>query len=131
MSAPLIHADSARRWMTMSLVEQMANIGSEVERAIRAREAGNEARWLHAERRALELFDLTAADDRWRGARRREILRAREEFCSLFHASEPTRDSARGIRRYFLAFATASRRAVHESARTDARDAGGSETIGG
>jgi hypothetical protein len=51
------------------------------ERAIRARRNGKEARFDHVLDRALELFDLTAADDRWRGHRRREILRAREEFC--------------------------------------------------
>ena len=54
--------------------------GSEVDRAIRAYNAGNRNRFDGALARALELFDLTAADDRWRGARRREILRARSEF---------------------------------------------------
>ena len=38
------HTEDALRWERFSLVEQMANIGSEVERAISAREAGNESR---------------------------------------------------------------------------------------
>jgi hypothetical protein len=62
--------------------------------------------------RALELFDLTATDARWRGARRREILRAREEFCRLFHATDVAPASAEGLRRYFVAFAVAARRRV-------------------
>lgn len=61
------HADAARRWTGLTLMQQLANIGSEVERAIRAHEAGNESRFHRAFARALELFDLTAADDRWRG----------------------------------------------------------------
>jgi hypothetical protein len=106
----VIHADSAARWSRMALVEQLANVGSEVERAIRAHGAGNPTRWEHAQARALELFDLTATDSRWRGARRREILRAREEFCRLFHASDVPSASAAGLCRYFLAFAVAARR---------------------
>lgn len=108
----VVHADSAARWERMELVDQMANVGSEVERTIRAHRAGNPTRWAHAQARALELFDLTATDARWRGARRREILRAREEFCRLFHAPDVTPASAEGLRRYFLAFAVAARRRI-------------------
>ena len=98
------------RWKTLSIAEQLANVGSEVERAIRAREAGKEARFERAFDRALELFDLTAADDRWRGPRRREVLRAREEFCRLFFETSPPAGSARGLIDYFLHFAIAARR---------------------
>jgi len=105
----LIHAGTAERWPTLELVDQLANVGSEVERAIRAHESGNATRWEHAQARALELFDLTATDPRWQGARRREILRAREEFCRLFHAADVPPASADGLRRYFLAFAVAAR----------------------
>src|SRR5260370_34747207 len=72
------------RWSTLTLAEQLANVGSEVERTIAAWEARRTDRFDKALARALELFDLTAGDDRWRGHRRREILRAREEFCRLF-----------------------------------------------
>jgi hypothetical protein len=98
------------RWRTLTILEQMGNIGSEVERAIRAHESGRQHRFEHALERALDLFDLTAADDRWRGCRRREILRAREEFCRLFFDPDPPSGSAEGLKRYFLAFATAARR---------------------
>lgn len=98
------------RWQTLTIAEQLANVGSEVERAIRAHETGNDARFERAFDRALELFDLTAADDRWRGPRRREVLRAREEFCRLFFEDNPPVGSARGLKSYFLYFAIAARR---------------------
>ena len=108
--APLHHRGLGDRWATFSLVEQLGNVGSEVERTIRAHASGNAVRFDGALARALELFDLTAADERWRGTRRREILRAREEFCRVFF--DPTVDahSAEGLQRYFLHFALAANR---------------------
>lgn len=90
-------------------MDQLAHVGSEVDRAIRAHAAGNTVRFDGALSRALELFDLTAADERWRGARRREILRARSEFCRLFFDDSVSADSAAGLSRYFLHFAIAAR----------------------
>ena len=53
------HKDlAAGRWEQLSLVEQMANIGSEVERALNWRKKGNLDYSLKACERALELFDL-------------------------------------------------------------------------
>ena len=108
MSAPPIHVETARRWSTLTLVEQLAHVGSEVERAIRAHERANLARFDGALARALELFDLTAADERWRGPKRREILRAREQFCRLFFDEVDLLSGASSLRKYFLAFATAA-----------------------
>jgi hypothetical protein len=111
MTTQAIHPDlAAGRWHAMPLVTQLANIGSEVDRAIRARERTNPERWASAFARALELFDLTAADTRWRGNRRREILRARELFCGLFYAAAPAAGDAAFLRKYFLEFAVAARR---------------------
>jgi len=111
MTAPGVHTDLAGgRWQTMPLVAQLANVGSEVERAIRARDQGNAQRSANAFARALELFDLTATDERWRGHRRREILRARELFCGVFHAESPPAGDAEFLRKYFLEFAVAARR---------------------
>ena len=100
---------AAGGWGRLELVEQLGNVGSEVERAIRAYEAGRADRFEGALERALELFDLTAADSRWRGHRCHEILRAREEFCRLFFDPDVPPDSARGLSRYFLGFAWAAR----------------------
>jgi hypothetical protein len=110
MTAAHAPAHSAQRWHTLTLMQQLGNVGSEVERAIRAHASGNQSRFDGALSRALELFDLTAADERWRGHRRREILRAREEFCRLFFDPSVSSGSAEGLRRYFLAFAVAARR---------------------
>jgi hypothetical protein len=101
---------AAGGWAGLSLVEQLAHVGSEVERALKARESGRERRVVEALRRALELFDLTATDSRWRGPRRREILRAREEFCRVFFDPDVPPGSAAGLRAYFLSFAVAARR---------------------
>jgi hypothetical protein len=90
-------------------MEQLGNVGSEVERAIQAHAKGKSDRFERALDRALELFDFTIADERWRGPRRREILRAREEFCRLFFDAAVPSTSADGLRRYFLAFAVAAR----------------------
>jgi hypothetical protein len=109
MTAVPGHSAEQLRWERLTLVEQLANVGSEVERAIRAHRTGNTARFENALSRALALFDLTAVDERWRGPRRREILRAREEFCRLFHDPDVPASSAEGLRRYFLAFAVAAR----------------------
>lgn len=103
---------AAGRWKSLTLIEQLANIGSEVDRAIKAHEAGRIDRRDAAVNRGLELFDLTAADDRWRGARRREVLRARSEFCTLFWggADGERPDAVTSLSRYFLHFAYAARR---------------------
>lgn len=107
MTTSPVHADV--NWRGFSLVEQLANAGSEVARAIRAHQAGSRSRFENALGRALDLFGQPAADDRWSGARRREILRARGEFCRLFFDPVVPPEAADGLRRYFLAFAVAAR----------------------
>jgi hypothetical protein len=110
-ATPPIHsAAAAGGWRELSLMEQLAHVGSEVDRTIRAHQSGNQSRFDFALARALELFDLTATDPRWRHHRRREILRAREEFCRLFFDERVSEASARGLQRYFLAFAVAARK---------------------
>ncbi len=109
MTATSGHSASGLRWERFSLVEQLANVGSEVERTIRAHGGGNTDRFNNALDRALALFDLTAADQRWAGHRRREVLRAREEFCRVFFEVDPPVNSAAGLQRYFLAFGVAAR----------------------
>jgi hypothetical protein len=100
---------AAGRWAALSLAEQLANVGSEVDRAISAWGAQRSDRFDRALARALELFDLTAGDDRWRGHRRREILRAREEFCRLFFDAPAPSAAARTLSQYFLRFALLAR----------------------
>lgn len=110
------HANlAAGRWGALSLAGQLANVGSEVDRAVTAWAAQRVDRFDRALARALELFDLTARDDRWRGHRRREILRAREEFCRLFFSEDVPSGAVRSLQNYFLHFAVLARQPGHPS----------------
>jgi hypothetical protein len=109
MSATLHAGLAAGRWGELSLMEQLANIGSEVGRASRAKAASNDERLANAMDRCLELFDLTIADDRWR-FRRREITRAREVVCDFLVGDNAYGSSPDSLERYFLPFAVAARR---------------------
>lgn len=111
-----IHAGLAEgRWATLSLAEQLANVGSEVGRAISAWEARRTDRFDRALGRALELLDLTARDERWRGPGRREILRAREELCRLFFDQESPPGASQTLNAYFLQFAVLARRGRNDA----------------
>ena len=103
---------AAGRWFELSLMEQLGNIGTEVGRAARAKESGNESRSWNALVRALELFDLTIADERWRGPKRREICRAREVVCDFLVGDNEYGSTAESLDAYFLPFAMAARRLV-------------------
>jgi hypothetical protein len=110
-SPPTPHASlAAGRWHTFTLAQQLGNVGSEVERALRAHEQGRADRFERALERALELFDLTAVDPRWNVHRRREILRAREQFCRVFYDEHAEPSLPDYLRKYFLQFAVAARR---------------------
>lgn len=121
MTAAAIHAElAAGRWITLTLSEQLANVGSEIGRAMRAKAQGNPQRSIAALERALELFDMTLADDRWHG-RRTEICRARELTCDVLVGDNTHGSTAASLDAYFLAFARAARAPV--SARASSADA--------
>ena len=106
----IVHKELASgRWFTFPLTVQLANVGSEVERALRWREKGDsETSWRSFER-ALELLDLTLSDERWRG-RRKEITRIREAVAEFFVGNNTYQETPESLRAYFLSFAHASRR---------------------
>ena len=91
----------------MSLLEQLANVGSEVGRMRRWRDR-DERLMTGAFERALELLDLTLADPRWRD-RLREIARARELLCDAASGGSEYGTTVEDLDRYFLAFAAAAR----------------------
>ena len=101
---------AAGRWSEMSLMDQLGNIGTEVARSARAKEAGSEQRAWRALERALELFDLTIDDPRWRDHRLGEICRAREVVCDFIAGDNEYGSTADSLTRYFLPFAVAARR---------------------
>lgn len=102
---------AAGRWFQFSPLEQMANIGSEVSGALRWQNK-DEQIFREAVERALELFDLTLADPRWRGGRLRELARARELFCDAIEGGKEYGTTLEDMDRYFMPFAFAARRGV-------------------
>jgi hypothetical protein len=99
---------AAGRWYQFSLVEQLANTGSEVERALNWKQRGNAEYSTRAIERALELLDLTIADARHR-ERLRELTRVREVLVDYFYADNRYGSSPARWRTYFNAFACAAR----------------------
>ena len=97
-----------QRWFKLSLLEQLANIGSEVARAIKWRQKGEKEHLEKALFRALELFDLTLSDPRWR-KRGKEIARARELVGDFFYGGNQYNSDAASLDRYFFYFALAAR----------------------
>lgn len=107
-----MHKDLASgRWHQMTLAEQLGNIGSEVGRARIYAEKGDKQRLQNAFDRALELFDLTLGDSRWRG-RLLEIGRAREVFCDAVLGGGEYDSKLADLERYFMYFAVAARKKI-------------------
>lgn len=71
------------RWFQLSLIEQLANVGTDIDRAISWRNRGNSEYSQAAFFRALELIDLTIADPKNR-KRLKEVCRAREFLVDYF-----------------------------------------------
>ncbi|MBI3442558.1 MAG: hypothetical protein HY007_02230 [Candidatus Sungbacteria bacterium] len=96
------------RWQTFSFFEQMANIGSEVHRALMWQEK-NKGHFDLAIDRALELFDFTLEDPRWRGPKLKELARARELLCYAAFGENPYHTDLADLDKYFFTFAFAAR----------------------
>ena len=86
---------SSGRWEGFSLVEQLANVGSEVERAINWKNKGRADYCANAFGRALE--------------RLREIMRVRELLADYFSGPNTFSSSDHSWSKYFLAFALAAK----------------------
>jgi len=99
----------ACRWQTLSLVEQLGNIGSEIGRAINAQKQGKEEKKGHALDMAFELFDLTISDSRWM-ARLKELTRSREVVADYFFGDNVYNSAPENLEKYFYWFAFAARK---------------------
>jgi len=88
------------RWAQMSLAEQMANIGSEVSRALNWRNKNNNDFSQRAAIRALELIDLTLGV-KAPFSRLKEIARMREALVDFFFGSNEFSSSEDLWRKYF------------------------------
>ena len=100
---------AAGRWFTLSLVEQMANVGSEVERTFNWKAKGNLPYSQKAFERALELLDLTLADRKNTG-RLKEVARVREIIVDFILGDNQFSSTEEAWKKYFLYFACAARK---------------------
>lgn len=96
------------RWRKLSLVEQMANIGSEVSRAMRWRRDGKTEFAQRAAVRALELLDLSLGAGH-AYPQLKEIARVREAVVDYFFGSNDFASSEALWRSYFDHFSYAAR----------------------
>jgi len=104
------HKDLASgRWSRMSFPEQMANIGSEVERALNWQAKNNDAYGRRAAERALELMDLTVEKNK-NFAYLKELTRAREAIVDYFFGTNQFASSDKLWKKYFHNFAYAARK---------------------
>jgi len=100
---------AAGRWAELSLCEQMANIGSEVGRALNWREKGKEDLSQKAFIRALELLDLSLAASHV-FSRLKELARLREALADYFYGANYFSSSETLWRQYFDPFNYALRK---------------------
>ena len=106
-----LHPDLAGgRWHTMTLAEQLGNVGSEYERALRWKEKGKPKYFEGAFARMLELLDLTIADPRWKNHRRKELCRLRELICDELVNEVREYPDPRDFKNYFYFFAYTARK---------------------
>ncbi len=100
---------AAGRWQQMSLMEQMANIGSEVDRALNWKVKNNSTYCQKAVDRALELLDLSLESTQ-EFPRLKELARTREALVDYFCGTNQYQSSESLLRKYFLYFAIALRK---------------------
>ena len=102
---------AAGRWGRLSLAEQMANIGSEVERALSWKRKNHPDYSLRAAERALELSDLSLTSG-GKFSRLKEIARLREILADYFYGSNQYGSTENSLQKYFIPFTYAARRNI-------------------
>ncbi len=99
---------ASSRWIKFALNEQMANIGSEIERTILWKNKNNRDYSMRALYRALELLDMTIGDPKNK-PRTKELTRLREALVDYFLFDNKFSSSYRLWRNYFNPFVFYSR----------------------
>ncbi len=109
MTREYLHQGLAEgRWASMTVEEQLGNIGSEVHRAILHRKKPD--LFMNAVARALELFEFTIDDPKWRSfCRLREITRLKEPFCAAVLGSNEYDTTLEDLNEYLLFYACIAR----------------------
>lgn len=107
----LLHNETQKKWQQLPLVEQLANIGAEVGRAMNWKER-NKQMSLNALYRALELFDFTIDDPKNR-SRLSEILRARECILDYLLGDNTYHTTKEQWEKYFFYFNLLARKSMN------------------
>lgn len=98
------HKSLARgRWQNLTLAEQMANIGSEISRAILWKDKGQKKISKNAFYRGLELIFLTIDDPKNR-TRLKEITRLHEFLVDYFLGENKYKSTDNLWNKYFMSF---------------------------
>ncbi len=100
---------AAGRWRKLSFLEQMANIGGEVERALNWQGKNNADYAQQAFERALELIDLTLENIAI-PTHLKEIARVREALVDYFFGTNQYMSTEASWRKYFSHFTYAARK---------------------
>ncbi len=95
------------RWQSLSLLEQLANVGSEIERAMKWSGKGRMDLSANAVLRGLELLSLTIGDPRHL-QRLKELTRLREALLDYFFGPNEFGSSDQAWHGYFHAFGMAA-----------------------
>jgi hypothetical protein len=107
----IIHKElAAGRWATLSFLEQMANIGSEIERTVKWKNKGNAEYSRLSFERALELLDLTIANTK-KYSRLKELVRTREALADHFVFDNIYKSTDKIWTNYFFGFTFAAQAA--------------------
>lgn len=100
------------RWKSITFIEQMANIGSEIGRTAKWVQKAKPAMAESAFIRALDLIDLTLKygrlDSPYRATMLKELCRLREYFCGAYEISDTV--TLAWLDKYFRSFAIAQRK---------------------
>lgn len=104
MSRP--YAVDKQKWESLTIFEQMGNIGSEVGRSFAAKRHHNQADLEAAKVRTLDLFNATSQMlAKQASPKLKEVLRAKEQYLEALDSNNDGTD----IDRYFMQFAIAAR----------------------
>lgn len=95
--------DRTVRWFEMGIGEQISNIGSEVNRAIRYKNRNDDSKKEHFYQKAVELLELTCKDPK-NQFRRGELEFCIEELTDYFIGSNQYNTTDELLMKYYDAF---------------------------
>ncbi len=103
-----IHKNLANgRWFEFSLVQQLANVGAEVDRAMIWKKK-DERLSQKAFERGIELLDLTIEDSKNRGGKLKELCRLKEVLGDYFMGDNEYGSTEESWNSYFYFFNAAA-----------------------